>query len=504
MGMNSMSVFLRICIRFLDPVPSFCGQRDDNEPEWPPSPLRVFQAFIDASASRWHGQRFDEHGVPALAWLEALPRPCIIAPSCHISVPFRISGPNNDMDAPASLWIKGKEPEKPHRPVDLRALKLVHRSFLLRRNEQDDLSLHYLFSLPDGQCTHLGVLKAAARSITHLGWGIDMVAADADVISEEDALALPGHRWRAVESGGVPLRVPKRGTLQDLIRKHKDFLNRMTIDGFKPVPPLSEFRVVNYHSDTAYGSVLPGRPYAAFRLMTPDGEGTKSFSLFNGSRNIAGLTRRLIADTAIRFGFTPNEVRALVQGHAEDSTPLRGEGANQRLQFLPLPTINSTLHRVERIRRILIAGPLGEVERIRQIQHRLSGELLIHGEQPQAMLEPLPKSDWVLQRYVGNSAVWSTVVPAVFPGHHKGDLEKGTELAHRMFEHAGLPDPIELQWRSVGFRPGAGLANRYERPDKLVGSMFHLRVRFARPITGPLAIGAGRFRGFGLLAREEQ
>ena len=43
-----------------------------------------------------------------------------------------------------------------------------------------------------------------------------------------DAAKLPGHRWRVVAGGGVPLRVPKAGTLDDLIRKHAAFLGRLS------------------------------------------------------------------------------------------------------------------------------------------------------------------------------------------------------------------------------------------------------------------------------------
>jgi CRISPR-associated protein Csb2 len=31
----------------------------------------------------------------------------------------------------------------------------------------------------------------------------------------------------------------------------------------------------------------------------------------------------------------------------------------------------------------------------------------------------------------------------------------------------------------------------------------HVRLRFAEPFSGPLAIGAGRYRGFGLFAAED-
>lgn len=490
-----MTQFLKITIRFLDPLPSFHGRADDEEPEWPPSPLRLLQALVDAAASHWRNAGFQDFAIESLVWFQQLNVPEIVTPSHKVGIPFRIAVPNNDLDSPASVWTKGKEPEKPHRPIDLKTMKQVRPTHLLGD------TLHYLYALPEGQCGHLETLKAAARSITHLGWGIDMVAADANIVSQPDADKLPGHRWHVVPQGGVPLRVPKAGTLQDLMRKHQEFLNRISGDGFKPVPPLREFEVRQYHSDTAPGTTSIQRPFAAFRLMSPHGEGNSAFPLLTGARDIAGMIRNLLSESSRRFDIPQDEIETFIHGHRGKDTPLRGDAADRRLMFLPLPTISAYQNRVEAIRRVLVVGPLGSGRIMRQIQTRLGGEYLTHHGQPRAMLEQL-SPDWVVEQYTCTSAVWSTVTPCVFPGHHKGDLKKGNELAYRMFSDAGLPEPLELAWRSVGFRPGAELANRYQRPHHMNGSIYHLRVRFPRPLQGPLAIGAGRYRGFGLFAAE--
>ncbi|HEV3440895.1 MAG TPA: type I-U CRISPR-associated protein Csb2, partial [Gemmata sp.] len=65
-----MSNVLCITVRFLDPMPQFHGRADGGEPEWPPSPLRLFQALVDAAASRWRDLRFDDYAKPFLRWLE--------------------------------------------------------------------------------------------------------------------------------------------------------------------------------------------------------------------------------------------------------------------------------------------------------------------------------------------------------------------------------------------------------------------------------------------------
>ena len=67
----------------------------------------------------------------------------------------------------------------------------------------------------------------------------------------------------------------------------------------------------------------------------------------------------------------------------------------------------------------------------------------------------------------------------------------------------GLADDAVLEWRAGGFRSGVGLVSHYVRPDKLDRfAAYHVRVRFSHPVRGPLAVGAGRYRGFGLFAAE--
>ena len=47
-----MSTLFRISVHFLQP---YCHARGESDaPEWPPSPLRVFQALVNAAAARWN------------------------------------------------------------------------------------------------------------------------------------------------------------------------------------------------------------------------------------------------------------------------------------------------------------------------------------------------------------------------------------------------------------------------------------------------------------------
>jgi len=123
------------------------------------------------------------------------------------------------------------------------------------------------------------------------------------------------------------------------------------------------------------------------------------------------------------------------------------------------------------------------------------------------MLSIIANLDGNIQQYVKPSKVWSTVTPVIMPGYDDGKEAKGERILRRAFEQAGVASELvagaELEWRRVGFRPGVELSTRYQLPETIRRPTYHVRVRFTHPVAGPLAVGAGRYRGFGIFARED-
>jgi CRISPR-associated protein Csb2 len=122
------------------------------------------------------------------------------------------------------------------------------------------------------------------------------------------------------------------------------------------------------------------------------------------------------------------------------------------------------------------------------------------------VLTILPRSDRVLQDYLDPAQDWSTVTPVLLPRHHGYAPAEAESELRRAFVQAGYaPDLVErldLEWRRSGFRAGAELASKYLPPENLANKpRYHVKVRFPRPVPGPIAVGSGRFRGFGLFAR---
>jgi CRISPR-associated protein Csb2 len=287
------------------------------------------------------------------------------------------------------------------------------------------------------------------------------------------------------------------GTFDALERKHQQFLNRLEGGTFRPVSPLSTFAIEPY----ARATDVAAKPFAAFRLLQPITGDRLFLDPKRRTRDVAAWTRHAVAEVCEAWPF--GSTQTLVHGHGQGAA---GNGdPTERFSFLPLPTLNPKLGRVEGVTRVAVVGPEGFEEQVDWVRARIAGKELEWQGEAMAFLEPLPEGDWVLEQYVGASDWWSTVTPVILPGHDDRSPAKQERLLIKAFLQAGFEKEVlgkiqSLDWQKVGFRAGTDLAHRYLAPDRVSGPMFHVRVRFGRPIRGPLAIGSGRYRGMGVFA----
>ena len=494
-----MISFLCISVRFLQPYAH--GRDENSEGEWPPSPLRILQALVAASAGRWNERRTLNHAIPALRWLESLEPPQIIAAEATPSTaPHRLYVPDNVADKVAAAWARGHDKSI----ADFRVEKDVKPMYLAGD------SVHYLYPLAVGAGNHLEVLSVAARSITHLGWGRDMAAGDAKVISAEEAGQLSGVRWHPVANGGTPLRSHRSGTLDDLARRHADFLNRVTAKGFRPVPPLRVFDVTGYRRQDEPS----GRPWRVFELRNTDG------SRFRYSHrrlvHIAGMVRHLALaamekDPPQRV---PNNwVETYVAGHGGASS------GHRQFSYLPLPSAGHE-YTDPGVRRVMIAAPVGDEVWLDHLVRRLAGQQLqprrgdeFAGNEP-PLLVPMPRhvTDGVVRCYTGPANVWHSFTPVILPGHDDHKPEKTRALIERALRQSGIDQACEFEWSAFSQFAKSYSAHKYDgqkrpqgyiRPGYLNGlTAVHVTLRFKQhlELPGPLVIGAGRHCGFGLMA----
>ena len=507
---------LCISVRWLDD--RYHGQNVDGEPEWPPSPLRLFQAML-AGLFRQIGDV--DVLLSALRWIEENLHkpPRIIAPRSQPGRTFTRFVPNNDSDR--KFDRQGRLTAKPVRPTLLLDSPTIH--YVWRLDEP----------LADSDRVPFELLAKIACNIVALGWGVDMAVGSAAIISDEHADTLPGERWlpyAGVSDDG--LRVPIPGTLDDVLNRHKEFLARLS-DGYAAPPPLSISKKVSYRRATD----PPTRPIAAFSLLTPDTSGFQSFDTCRRGLTVAGMMKFAAKVTAEQGGW-PDQ--SFVLGHGEPKGVEHVAVGPRRFAYLPLPSIEGRsigkASVVGSIRRVIVTTFAEDCEKeVVWARRSLSGQELIDEDkkEPIALLSLIPATERVVKCYTQCAATWATVTPVVLPGyddpaHYRRRLKRGTNAGEqgKLLEHlddriegllrkaivqAGfsqmLADHAELEWRRIGFLPGTESADRYGIPDHLRRfPRYHVKIQWRdqqkRPVEvpGPVCIGGGRFYGVGLFA----
>ena len=99
---------------------------------------------------------------------------------------------------------------------------------------------------------------------------------------------------------------------------------------------------------------------------------------------------------------------------------------------------------------------------------------------------------------------WASVTPIVLNRHFEGEdkWERAAESVKDMCGHIGLPRPREVLLHPVSLVEGAPHAREYPRLTRKSGggrrSHNHAVIFFDEPVRGPVLLGAGRFRGYGL------
>lgn len=474
-----MKRHLVISVRFLDD--RYHGLTDNGEgTEWPPSPFRLFQALIAGNVC---GTKITERLSRALAWLEGLDPPTIVAPPSRPGMPLVTYVPNNNVESRA------------------RTPKVIRPTLL-----NGDRLLEYGWTF-DGAVAESGLwVQSIVDSASHLqslGWGIDLAIGRGEVTDGPPTAAGRRVEYRPTDSrSAVELRVPTKDSLQSLVGCHDDMLKRYEspdITDLGTTGPI--YKRCGYTAGT-------GRPAETFRLYTSDGE--DSFRYPHARLIcIAGMTRH--AAKQAMENYPPGDVvdrgtwlESFVVGHRRD-----GVESQERFSYIPLPSIGHE-HADAMIRRVMIAAPFGHDAHLAHLAEQLDGVQLEPEDGSSGPVLNRTQGDSVTRHYFGPSSVWASVTPVILPGHDDHKPAKTVGLINRALLQSGIQDNCEFTWGAIPNFPHCLTAHKYgphgrtagyQRPKYLEGlTAVHVRITFGHPVEGPLCVGAGRHCGLGVLA----
>lgn len=479
---------LALEVEFLTGVVFAADNRGDG-PDWPPQPDRLFSALVASWAAR--GENGAERA--ALEWLEQRRNP----PRIEASEAFgrkhaTVFVPPNDDTASSSTILPHRRRRQPrHFPASL------PRDPVIRFVWEDD---------PDEPTFR--ALRTLARDTSYLGHSASLVRC---------------HLLRTLTEVGETWQARRRihpGRLETLCRNHKA--------GVRPEP----------------GPHVPPEPLPPALARPQSGFGSDwiVFAHDDGFRPdpVAAALAAKTLMAAVLSGYRDIPIPDWVSGHQPDGAPLKAPhlaavplmdvgwewsqghlmgmalilprfvcDASARSRDPEAPTVapgDAALAEEEAgLYRALAranANRAGEDDGLK-LDLRLSRDrvwgLAYRSRLQQASLKP--------RRYCDAGRVWATATPIALDRHPKapGDVEASIGAA---CVNIGLPSPVSVVPGKHSAIRGSVSARRsqgapdwtdWRLPRAFVGRrLTHAVVTFAKPVAGPVILGAGRFCGLGL------
>jgi len=443
--------------------------------EWPPSPLRLYQALLSGCRS---GRPTNPELDAALRHLEDLPPPTISAPPAAMESPAASAVPNNDGDITFGHWAKGHDQKARSSESKLKTIRIRHPW-------RFHWPVTYIWAANTDTALYRTKLAELCSTLTCLGHGVD--SAWAHVVADEgkadDMIYAPA------SAGGQGLTIPYPGVFEVLEERYLAQRKRLQGGELRGIIEPSH-RMQHYRCEDD----PPARRWALFSLREPDG--VRPFSA-EGSQmlDIAAMTRHAIGEAGKRAGFDESTLSELM-----------GHGGPDRVRVHPLPNVG---HRYAdgRIRRVLLVAPATVELRIWQaLIYRMAGaELSPPGTSiPVSTLWNASSDDKLIDHFTRPSFEWTTATAIVLPvlDYRRGKPRPERTL-RRLLRHAGISESLleSATFESAPTLNASMHARECRLPQHLRNlPMTHLSIRWTRPLAGPFALGAGAGYGFGVLA----
>jgi CRISPR-associated protein Csb2 len=504
-----------------------------ESPEWPPHPARVFMALAAA--------HFETHDSPenkraerdALEWLAALDPPSLALPA-QASGEFRspretltVYVPVNDVTGIESL--PSKRPRQP---------RTFPRVFVGAE------PIRFIWS-GDGQPSHLDALDRVCRKVTRIGHSSSLVwvrlERDATALvathqptddSTEDSLRITGdgalpqlelafNAENIQAYDGLDLRIRLAKSKQNKVAAKEEMAGRFPLG--KPASRRPVFSISRgYRPVGVEAPAVPSAPFDPNLIVLCESEDSpQSFGL-ESTLLLTGALRGLIqSDCPVQ------PVPDWVSGHDGPDGPKLADGRGH-IALLPLPFVQEWQRGREHyadghIMGLAIALPRDTPARERA---KALGPILFDKDnKPKPLQLKMGRAGvFVVQRdtrpsppqrnlqsltWTRPNRRWMSVTPVVLDRVPKTDRQKdrqawNEEVARTISgscTNQRLPEPLAIRVEktplvvgSLRAMPGQGGFPQY-RPGSV---QVHIEVEFPAPVQGPIVLGAGRFRGYGL------
>lgn len=467
--------------------------------EWPPHPDRVFMALAAAHFETGADPQERE----ALEWIESLPDPGLaveqqwsqrtavtaFVPVNDSEVPraSKSKAPSADVIASGVAVLPEGRSRQPKRfPVAVPSQSENGQAFW---NGDDPIAF---LVWPEAHASPLirSALERLTAKVIRVGHPASLVQAWIGDQAPEATLT-PQAR-----PGGIRLRTVGAGRLLDLQARFPR----------RPTP----------RRWTQYGPTA--KPVARDLDNTVFDPSLLVFRRISGRR--LGLGSTLLVTSALRgllMKLAPQPASEWLSGHGSDGSPT----PNGHVAFLSLGNVGHD-YADGNLLGVGVAFPMGLdpqsvsglIDALMQAQHDAynrheeglslyDGAFLdwrIETDLREARPLSLQPRSWTGPAEQG-ATTWATVTPLVLDRFPKkdGDVEGAIELA---CQRIGLPRPIECRALHVSMFRGVPVAAEFPAVPFKVGPPrryhTHAWMRFDRPVVGPVLLGAGRFKGYGL------
>lgn len=462
---------------------------DRQKAEWPPHPDRLLQALVAA----WGANGCDPQVADALRWVMAAGEPTVAAPlevprpepvKCYVPVnDVRAATPYDYLGDPAKLLPANRTRKERYFP----AVLVGDATCALIWPEAPSVA-------------NRAALEALAAQVTHIGHSSSLVR-----MWVTDAPPVPVLR-PATGWGDFQLRVADAGRLDELIALFGNggsTWQRPTTARWQPYEQVSRQNIVDCGEFDS-------------RLLVLRRTGGSVLTLSSSPALVAALRGLLIAAAD-----SEPVAKRLISGHEADGSMLR----DAHLAILPLGFVSAPLpgeargYGDGRLMGIGLALPRGLAAAAEQLLlQTIAGAFRQGGARERTLqlgaagtfnlaLDPLdtPPLSLRAETWSNQSCVWASVTPLALdrsPPRRHADVDGwAREQIIDACDRQGLGKPEEVAVSGFAVWKGAPTAREFpilSRKDGTRRWHTHALIRFPQPIAGPLLLGAGRYRGYGL------